>query len=90
MPTPTPIYADFAYTGDLKQDISDMDFADDLPDDDNEERFRKHNHFLRTLKEDLSEIFDEANRQIDVELQEKPILKKKRSMIHLCCNSSSL
>ena len=27
-----------------------------------------------------SEIFDEANRQIDTELQEKPILKKKRSI----------
>ena len=27
-----------------------------------------------------SEIFDEANRQIDAELQEKPILKKKRSI----------
>ena len=27
-----------------------------------------------------SEIFDEANRQIDIELQEKPVLKKKRSL----------
>ena len=27
-----------------------------------------------------SEVFDEANRQIDAELQEKPILKKKRSI----------
>ena len=27
-----------------------------------------------------SEIFDEANKQIDAELQEKPILKKKRSI----------
>ena len=34
-----------SYTGNLKQDISDMDFADDMPDDDNEERFRKHNRF---------------------------------------------
>ena len=50
-----------SYTGDLKQDISDMDFADDLPDDDNEERFRKHNRFLRTLKEDTLFIIDNFN-----------------------------
>lgn len=50
-----------SYTGDLKQDISDMDFADDLPDDDNEERFRKHNRFLRTLKEDTLIHIDNFN-----------------------------
>uniref|UniRef100_UPI004055F5B4 Archaeal ATPase n=1 Tax=Agathobacter sp. TaxID=2021311 RepID=UPI004055F5B4 len=49
------------YTGDLKQDISDIDFADDLPDDGNEERFRKHNRFLRTLKEDTLFIIDNFN-----------------------------
>lgn len=50
-----------SYTGNLKQDISDMDFADDLPDDDNEERFRKHSRFLRTLKEDTLFIIDNFN-----------------------------
>ena len=50
-----------SYSGDLKQDISAMDFADDLPDDDNEERFRKHNRFLRTLKEDTLFIIDNFN-----------------------------
>ena len=49
------------YTGDLKQDIVDMDFADDLPNDDDEERFRKHNRFLRTLKEDTLLIIDNFN-----------------------------
>ena len=49
------------YTGDLKQDIIDMDFADDLPNDDDEERFRKHNRFLRTLKEDTLLIIDNFN-----------------------------
>lgn len=49
------------YTGDLKQDIIDMDFADDLPNDDDEERFRKHNRFLRTLKEDTLFIIDNFN-----------------------------
>ena len=33
------------YTGNLMQDIADMDFADDLPDDSEQERFRKHNRF---------------------------------------------
>ena len=50
-----------SYTGDLKQDIIDMDFADDLPNDDDEERFRKHNRFLRTLKEDTLLIIDNFN-----------------------------
>lgn len=50
-----------SYTGNLKQDISDMDFADDLPNDDNEERFRKHNRFLHTLKADTLFIIDNFN-----------------------------
>lgn len=49
------------YTGELKQDIIDMDFADDLPEDTDEERFRKHNRFLRTLKEDTLLIIDNFN-----------------------------
>ena len=43
------------------QDIADMDFADDLPDDSEQERFRKHNRFLRTLKEDTLFIVDNFN-----------------------------
>lgn len=50
-----------AYTGDLKQGIIDMDFADDLPNDNDDERFRKHNRFLRTLKEDTLLIVDNFN-----------------------------
>ena len=50
-----------AYTGDLKKDIRDMDFAEDLPNDDDEERFRKHNRFLRTLKDDTLFIIDNFN-----------------------------
>ena len=49
------------YNGDLKQDITDMDFADDLPQDSDEERFRKHNRFLRSLKEDTLMIVDNFN-----------------------------
>lgn len=51
----------FTYTGDLAQDIADMDFADDLPDDSEQERFHKHNRFLRTLKEDTLLIVDNFN-----------------------------
>ena len=49
------------YYGDLMEDISFMDFADDLPEDSSEERFRKHNRFLRTLKEDSLLIIDNFN-----------------------------
>lgn len=49
------------YSGDLMQDIADMDFADDLPNDSEQERFRKHNRFLRTLKEDTLFIVDNFN-----------------------------
>lgn len=49
------------YTGNLMQDIADMDFADDLPDDSDQERFRKHNRFMRTLKEDTLLIIDNFN-----------------------------
>ena len=49
------------YTGNLKQDIARMDFVDDLPNDSEEERFRKYNRFLRTLKEDTLLIIDNFN-----------------------------
>ena len=48
------------YSGDLKQDIIDMDFADDLPTDTEEERFKKHNKFLRTLKDDTLFVIDNS------------------------------
>ena len=46
------------YSGDLRQDIIDLDFVDDLPEDTEEDRFRKHNRFLRSLKEDTLLIID--------------------------------
>lgn len=49
------------YSGDLLHDIAEMDFADDLPEDSEQERFRKHNRFLRTLKEDTLIIVDNFN-----------------------------
>ena len=38
-----------------------MDFTDDLPEDSEEERFRKHNRFLRSLKDDTLLIIDNFN-----------------------------
>lgn len=49
------------YTGDLHQSVIDMDFTDDLPEDCEEERFRKHNRFLRSLKDDTLLIIDNFN-----------------------------
>lgn len=49
------------YTGDLHQSVTDMDFTDDLPEDCEEERFRKHNRFLRSLKDDTLLIIDNYN-----------------------------
>ena len=49
------------YSGDLRQDIIDLDFVDDLPEDTEEDRFRKHTRFLRSLKEDTLLIIDNFN-----------------------------
>lgn len=51
----------FNYTESLQNMIADMDFADDMPDDDNSVRFKKHNRFLRSLKEDTLIIIDNFN-----------------------------
>ena len=49
------------YSGNLKQDVTDLDFADDRPDEAEEARFRRHNRFLRSLKEDTLLIVDNFN-----------------------------
>ncbi|MGN0181425.1 MAG: hypothetical protein ACI4DP_03295 [Candidatus Ornithomonoglobus sp.] len=46
----------FTYTGSLKQMITDCDFADDIPSDIEDLRLKKHNRFLRSLKEDINAI----------------------------------
>ncbi len=51
----------FQYNGSLQKMISDMDFADDNSGDDETERFRKHNRFLRSLKDDTLIIVDNFN-----------------------------
>ena len=50
------------YSGNLKQDITEhIGFADDLPSEDREDRFRKHNRYLRSLKEDTLLVIDNFN-----------------------------
>ncbi len=51
----------FNYNGDLKQMITDCDFADDRSDEDYAMRFKRHNRFLRSLKEDTLIIIDNFN-----------------------------
>lgn len=50
------------YSGDMKQSVIDLDFADDLPDEAEDVRFKRHNRFLRSLKEDTLLIVDNFNR----------------------------
>lgn len=49
------------YSGSLQKDIMNLDFADDLAEESQAERFRKHNRFMRTLKEDTLLIIDNFN-----------------------------
>ena len=51
----------FTYPGSLQTLIEDVDFADDLPTDDNTTRFKKHNRFLRSLKPNTLLIIDNFN-----------------------------
>ena len=53
------------YTGSLRDDITRMDFVDDLPDDTSDMRFERHARFLRTLKEDTLLIVDNFNATAD-------------------------
>ena len=49
------------YPGDLKQAVIDLDFADDMPDESDDSRFKRHNRFLRSLREDTLLIIDNFN-----------------------------
>lgn len=51
----------FTYNSGLQSMIADMDFADDLLNDDEQIRFKKHNRFLRSLKKDTLIIIDNFN-----------------------------
>ena len=49
------------YPGDLKQAVINLDFADDLPEESEDSRFKRHNRFLRSLREDTLLIIDNFN-----------------------------
>lgn len=51
----------FNYNGTLKQMIVECDFADDTPVENEGMRFKRHNRFLRSLKEDTLIIIDNFN-----------------------------
>lgn len=51
----------FTYPNSLQKLIADMDFSDDLSGDNEDARFKKHNRFLRSLKEDTLLIIDNFN-----------------------------
>ncbi|MCM1061983.1 MAG: tetratricopeptide repeat protein [Eubacterium sp.] len=51
----------FNYSKSIEKIIIDMDFADDIFSDSNEIRFKKHNRFLRSLKNDTLIIIDNFN-----------------------------
>lgn len=51
----------FNYCGNLKQMITDCDFADDSMTNSEDILFKKHNRFLRSLKEDTLIIIDNFN-----------------------------
>ena len=51
----------FNYSGDLKQMITDCDFADDKIDENDDMKFKRHNRFLRSLKDDTLIIIDNFN-----------------------------
>lgn len=49
----------------LKQMVTELDFADDLPGESEEARFKRHNRFLRSLKEDTLLILDNLDAKGD-------------------------
>ena len=57
------------YTGDLRQTIARMDFAEDLPEEDEITRFKHHNRILKSLKADTLIVLDNCNNLDDPRLQ---------------------
>lgn len=69
-----------AYSGNLVRDISEMDFAEDQPEENEQDRFRRHNRFLRSLQTDTLLIVD----NFDTAPEEEaflPVLLKYRCQI---------
>lgn len=51
----------FSFVGNLEEMIVTCDFADDTLDENEDMRFKRHNRFLRSLKEDTLIIIDNFN-----------------------------
>ena len=49
------------YSGDLRQAVMDLDFADDLPGEGEDSRLQRHSWFLRSLREDTLLLIDNFN-----------------------------
>ncbi len=48
-------------SGDLSRDIRNLDFADDRPEDSDDDRLKKHSRLLKSMKEDTLLIVDNYN-----------------------------
>lgn len=57
------------YDGDLRQTIARLDFAQDLPGEDQVTRFKRHNRLLKSLKADTLLVLDNCNNLEDPRLQ---------------------
>lgn len=63
------------YSGNLTEDIAGLDFADDLPNKTESERLKKHNRFLRSLKDDTLIIIDNFDTASDSDSYLSVIMK---------------
>lgn len=48
-------------SGDLQKDLADLDFTDDRPGENEEQRFRNHTRFLKSMREDTLLVVDNYN-----------------------------
>lgn len=58
-----------SYNEDLQKTITQLSFSSDIPNEDSIVRFRRHNHFLRSLPEDVLLIIDNVNNTDDDSLR---------------------
>ena len=63
------------YSGSLKRDISEMCFLSDFPTDSEEDRFKNHCRFLKSLYSDSLLIIDNFNAPMDHDILQEEILQ---------------
>ena len=73
------------YSGSLENDIAEMSFADDSPEEDFEKRFKRHSRFLQTLKSDSLLIIDNFDTTSNITagffLPQEAVLNPKAALI---------